>query len=62
MPEPAPTVYVVDDDPDVLKAIERLLESIGTERCYVLVAAASFSKATTGALRVVSCSTSRCPA
>ena len=29
MPEPAPTVYVVDDDPDVLKAIERLLESSG---------------------------------
>ena len=29
MPEPAPTVYVVDDDPDVLKAIERLLQSIG---------------------------------
>ena len=29
MPEPAPIVYVVDDDPDVLKAIERLLESIG---------------------------------
>ena len=29
MREPAPTVYVVDDDPDVLKAIERLLESIG---------------------------------
>jgi FixJ family two-component response regulator len=24
-----PTVYVVDDDPDVLKAIERLVESIG---------------------------------
>jgi len=24
-----PTVYVVDDDPDVLKALERLLESIG---------------------------------
>ena len=29
MRNPAPTVYVVDDDPDVLKAIERLLESIG---------------------------------
>ena len=29
MREPAPTVYVVDDDPDVLKAIERLLESVG---------------------------------
>src|SRR5512144_745854 len=29
MREPAPTVYVVDDDPDVLKAIERLLQSIG---------------------------------
>ena len=29
MSEPAPTVYVVDDDPDVLKAIERLLQSIG---------------------------------
>jgi FixJ family two-component response regulator len=27
--EPVPTVYVVDDDPDVLKAIERLLESVG---------------------------------
>lgn len=29
MAEPAPTVYVVDDDPEVLKAIERLLESVG---------------------------------
>ena len=29
MREPAPTVYVVDDDPDVLKAVERLLESVG---------------------------------
>ena len=29
MREPAPTVYVVDDDPDVLRAIERLLESVG---------------------------------
>jgi FixJ family two-component response regulator len=27
----APTVYVVDDDPDVLKAIERLLQSIGLD-------------------------------
>jgi FixJ family two-component response regulator len=27
--EPVPTVYLVDDDPDVLKALERLLESIG---------------------------------
>jgi FixJ family two-component response regulator len=29
MGEPVPTVYVVDDDPDVVKAIERLLESVG---------------------------------
>jgi FixJ family two-component response regulator len=29
MEEPAPTVYVVDDDPEVLKAIERLLQSSG---------------------------------
>jgi FixJ family two-component response regulator len=29
MGEPVPTVYVVDDDPDVLKAIERLLEPVG---------------------------------
>ena len=29
MRTPAPTVYVVDDDPDVLKAIERLLQSVG---------------------------------
>ena len=29
MGEPLPTVYVVDDDPDVLRAIGRLLESIG---------------------------------
>ena len=27
--EPAPVVYVVDDDPDLLRAIERLLESVG---------------------------------
>jgi FixJ family two-component response regulator len=31
MSEPAPIVYVVDDDPDVLKAVERLLESAGHE-------------------------------
>jgi len=31
MGDPAPTIYVVDDDPDVLKAIERLLESIGLD-------------------------------
>jgi len=30
-PEPAPIVHVVDDDPDVLKAIGRLLESVGLE-------------------------------
>jgi FixJ family two-component response regulator len=29
MTEPAPIVYVVDDDPDVLTAIERLLDSVG---------------------------------
>ena len=29
MGEPAPTVYVVDDDPDLLRAIGRLLESVG---------------------------------
>jgi FixJ family two-component response regulator len=29
MSESTPTVYVVDDDPEVLKAIERLLESVG---------------------------------
>jgi RNA polymerase sigma factor (sigma-70 family) len=29
MREPVPTVYVVDDDPDVRKAMERLLQSIG---------------------------------
>jgi FixJ family two-component response regulator len=29
MTEPAPIVHVVDDDPDVLKAIERLLQSVG---------------------------------
>jgi FixJ family two-component response regulator len=29
MREPAPTVYLVDDDPDLLKALERLLESVG---------------------------------
>jgi FixJ family two-component response regulator len=29
MKKPAPTVYVVDDDPDVLKALERLLQSDG---------------------------------
>jgi FixJ family two-component response regulator len=29
MQELAPTVYLVDDDPDLLKAIERLLESAG---------------------------------
>lgn len=29
MDDPVPTVYLVDDDPDLLKAIERLLESAG---------------------------------
>ena len=27
MDEPAPTVYLVDDDPDVLRALSRLLQS-----------------------------------
>jgi FixJ family two-component response regulator len=31
MTDPAPIVYVVDDDADVLKAVERLLESVGLE-------------------------------
>ena len=29
MEEQAPTVYLVDDDPDVLMAIDRLLQSVG---------------------------------
>jgi len=29
MTEPAPTVFVVDDDPSVRRAIKRLVESIG---------------------------------
>jgi FixJ family two-component response regulator len=29
MGDSAPTVYLVDDDPDLLKAIERLLQSVG---------------------------------
>jgi FixJ family two-component response regulator len=29
MEEPAPTVFVVDDDPDLLRAVERLLRSVG---------------------------------
>jgi len=29
MENPPPTVYLVDDDPDVLKAIDRLLQSVG---------------------------------
>ena len=29
MEEPAPTVYLVDDDPDLLRAVGRLLESVG---------------------------------
>jgi len=29
MEELTPTVYVVDDDPDLLKALERLIESVG---------------------------------
>ena len=29
MTEPPPIIYLVDDDPDVLKSIERLLESVG---------------------------------
>lgn len=31
MDEPAPTVYLVDDDPDLLRAIGRLLESAGMQ-------------------------------
>ena len=31
MTEPAPIIYVVDDDPDVLRAVERLLASVGLE-------------------------------
>jgi FixJ family two-component response regulator len=29
MEAPPPTVYLVDDDPDVLKAVDRLLQSVG---------------------------------
>jgi FixJ family two-component response regulator len=29
--EPAPTVYLVDDDPDLLKALQRLLQSAGLQ-------------------------------
>ena len=29
MGEAGPTIYVVDDDPDVLRAVERLLQSVG---------------------------------
>ena len=29
METPPPTVYLVDDDPDILKAIDRLLQSVG---------------------------------
>ena len=39
MPEPLQTVYVVDDDPDVLTAIERLLAVGWTERCRFFIAA-----------------------
>src|SRR5260370_8929357 len=31
MSEPASTVYVVDDDPSVRRAIKRLVESVGLE-------------------------------
>jgi FixJ family two-component response regulator len=31
MPAPAPTVYLVDDDPDLLKALQRLLQSAGLQ-------------------------------
>jgi len=31
MEEPAATVFVVDDDPDLLRAIERLLQSVGLD-------------------------------
>lgn len=31
MDEPAPTVYLVDDDPDLLRALGRLLESAGMQ-------------------------------
>ena len=61
MREPAPTVYVVDDDPDVLKAIERLLESVGLT-VATFRRRTGFSNAMTGALRVALCSTSRCRA
>ncbi len=31
MQAPAPTVYLVDDDPDLLKALQRLLQSAGLQ-------------------------------
>ena len=31
MTEPAPTVFVVDDDPSVRRAIKRLIESVGLQ-------------------------------
>ncbi len=59
MREPPPTVYVVDDDADVLKAIERLLQSSGlTSRRSSR--RAHFSSNTTGLSRAASCSISHC--
>ena len=59
MENPSPTVYLVDDDPDVLKAIERLIESVGL-RVATFPSPGCFLTATTPTLRVASCSTSRC--
>jgi FixJ family two-component response regulator len=41
MQAPAPTVYLVDDDPDLLKALQRLLQSAGL-RCAAFGSAQEF--------------------
>jgi FixJ family two-component response regulator len=59
MTEPAPIVYVVDDDPDVLKAIERLLESVEL-KVVTFPSPQRFLEATNRTLLPVWCSTLRC--
>ncbi len=56
----APTVYVVDDDPDVLRAIERLLQSVGLNVATFSSPHQFLERLRPGTLRAASCSTSRC--
>ncbi len=62
MEDPVSTVYLVDDDPDLLKALQRLLQSAGLQSRGLRLGAGSFCRATTATRRAAWCWTCRCRA